>query len=155
MKFIYSHTPLFFIINAISSANVSTSSSVLFSNFSIWKVTPLSLWLVTVDGRDGDLLIDYGNFKNFKLNIEIEIDAQKSDLDTVIEEIKSWLYSGVDYSPLVIGKKTFQATYISNLDIAEVYKNVGTCLLIFECKPRPHGGIAWYQSYIMIPIQAC
>lgn len=97
--------------------------------------------VVPVDGRDGDLLIDYGNFKNFKLNIEIDIDAQKSSLETVVEEIKNWLYSGVDYSPLTIGSKTFQATFISNLDIIEEYKNVGTCLLIFECKPRGYGVI--------------
>ncbi|WP_347043149.1 hypothetical protein [Bacteroides fragilis] len=129
MNFTYRcHTSDEFGIKIISSNYLSSSAR--------------NVEVVPVDGRDGDLLIDYGNFKNFKLNIEIEIDAQKSDLDTVIEEIKSWLYSGVDYSPLVIGKKTFQATYISNLDIAEVYKNVGTCLLIFECKPRPHGGIA-------------
>lgn len=98
--------------------------------------------VISVDGRNGDLLIDYSNFKNFKLNIEIDIDAQKSDLNTVVEDIKNWLYSGVDYSELEIGGKTFQATYISNLDIVEVYKNVGTCLLIFECKPRSYGGIA-------------
>lgn len=129
MNFTYRcHTSDEFGIKIISSNYLSSSAR--------------NVEVVPVDGRDGDLLIDYGNFKNFKLNIEIEIDAQKSDLDTVIEEIKSWLYSGVDYSPLVIGKKTFQATYISNLNIAEVYKNVGTCLLIFECKPRPHGGIA-------------
>ena len=129
MNFTYRcHTSDEFGIKIISSNYLSSSAR--------------NVEVVPVDGRDGDLLIDYGNFKNFKLNIEIEIDAQKSDLDTVIEEIKRWLYSGVDYSPLVIGKKTFQATYISNLDIAEVYKNVGTCLLIFECKPRPHGGIA-------------
>lgn len=129
MNFTYRcHTSDEFGIKIISSNYLSSSAR--------------NVEVVPVDGRDGDLLIDYGNFKNFKLNIEIEIDAQKSDLDTVIEEIKSWLYSGVDYSPLVIGKKTFQATYISNLDIAEVYKNVGTCLLIFECKPSPHGGIA-------------
>lgn len=129
MNFTYRcHTSDEFGIKIISSNYLSSSAR--------------NVEVVPVDGRDGDLLIDYGNFKNFKLNIEIEIDAQKSDLDTVIEEIKSWLYSGVDYSPLVIGKKTFQATYISNLDIAEVYKNVGTCLLIFECKPRPYGVIS-------------
>ncbi|MDU4890956.1 MAG: hypothetical protein E6344_18355 [Clostridium sp.] len=129
MNFTYRcHTSDEFGIKIISSNYLSSSAR--------------NVEVVPVDGRDGDLLIDYGNFKNFKLNIEIEIDAQKSELDIVIEEIKSWLYSGVEYSPLVIGGKTFQATFISNLDIAEVYKNVGTCLLIFECKPRSYGVIS-------------
>lgn len=95
---------------------------------------------VPVPGRNGNLLIDSGCYENFQLRLECDIDAQKSNLNTVVSNLKKWLQATVFYSSLVLVDstgvvKTFEAAFINKLDIEETFKNFGATVLIFECKP--------------------
>lgn len=96
-----------------------------------------------IPGRNGDLIIDYGNYENFKFNLEIDFDISKTKFSTIEEladEISRWLQGPVTYSDLKLYRnnkliKTYQAAFVSKLDIIEAFIQCGEARLVFECKP--------------------
>ena len=93
---------------------------------------------IEVPGRNGNLLVDYGNFKNYQLTFNCDIKGK--NLDEVSMGLKNWLQTDFKYSNLDIYRnevkvKTFSATYISKLEIDEVANNYGEVILTFECEP--------------------
>lgn len=95
--------------------------------------------IIPIQGRSGSLIIDHGNDNNF--NLYFECDIKNVDLDEVSLLIAKWLKGDIGYSELNIyrnGKvvKTFQASFVSQIDIIEVAKKYGEIRLDFECKPQ-------------------
>ena len=94
--------------------------------------------VIPIQGRNGSLLIDYGNFENF--NLYFNCDIKNTDLDYISVELQKWLQTDIGYSDLVVYRndvavKTFSAAFISKLDLKEICKNYGEIKLDFECKP--------------------
>ena len=52
---------------------------------------------IQVKGRNGDLIIDNGNFENFTLEIECYLDSRESGLNAVSKELIKWLISDLKY----------------------------------------------------------
>ncbi len=93
---------------------------------------------IQVKGRNGDLIIDNGNYENFTLEIECYIDSRNSDLNTISKELKKWLVSDLKYKKLILSTDSnyyYEAICINKIDISEVVKNFGECLIVFSCKP--------------------
>lgn len=93
---------------------------------------------IQVKGRNGDLLIDNGNYENFTLEIECYLDARNSDLSLIATELKKWLIGDLRYKRLILSNDTdfyYEAICSNKLDITEMIKNFGECLIIFNCKP--------------------
>ena len=93
---------------------------------------------IQVKGRNGDLIIDNGNFENFTLEIECYLDSRESDLNTVSKELKKWLISDLKYKKLILSTDTnyyYEAICVNKIDISEVIENFGECLIVFSCKP--------------------
>ena len=93
---------------------------------------------IQVKGRNGDLIIDNGNYENFTLEIECYLDARNSNLNTISKEFKKWLLSDLKYKKLILGTDRdyyYEAICVNKIDISEVVKNFGECLIVFNCKP--------------------
>ena len=94
-------------------------------------------------GRNGELIIDNGNYNNFHLQIECFLDGrpQRNDkelsLAELADELKSWLQTSFEYSPIQIeGQDFYYEGYCDNsLDIKELFTNFGEVLITFNCKP--------------------
>lgn len=93
---------------------------------------------IQIKGRNGDLVIDNGNYENFTIEIECYLDARNSDLNIVSKELKKWLIGELKYKKLIVSTDTnfyYEAICINKIDISEVVKNFGECLIVFSCKP--------------------
>ena len=94
-------------------------------------------------GRNGDLIVDNGNYNNFTLEITCFIDGRpdkngkEKSLEELASELKAWLQTDFSYSPLAIDDgEFFYEAYLSNsLDISELFTNFAEVLLTFNCKP--------------------
>lgn len=94
-------------------------------------------------GRNGELIIDNGNYNNFHLQIECFIDGRPErngkelSLAELADELKSWLQTSFEYSPIQIeGQDFYYEGYCDNsLDIKELFTNFGEVLITFNCKP--------------------
>lgn len=97
----------------------------------------------TIQGRNGDLVIDYGYYNNFTLEIPCFIDGRPEkngvalSLEELADELKAWLQTDFSYGELRLDEdEFFYEAYCSNmLDIKEVFTNFGEVLLTFNCKP--------------------
>ena len=74
----------YFVYDGISSTDF---------NIVITKTNQLSgpernIEVIDVDGRDGSLLIDKGNYKSFELEIECSIDASDENIHYIARNIK-------------------------------------------------------------------
>ena len=93
---------------------------------------------IQVKGRNGDLIIDNGNYENFTLEIECYLDARESDLNAVSKELKKWLMNDLKYKKLILSTDSnyyYEAICANKLDISEMVENFGECLIVFNCKP--------------------
>ena len=83
---------------------------------------------IQVKGRNGDLIIDNGNYENFTLEIECYLDVRESDLNAVSKELKKWLMNDLKYKKLILSTDSnyyYEAICANKLDISEVVKNFG------------------------------
>ncbi|EGT4908111.1 phage tail protein [Clostridioides difficile] len=96
-----------------------------------------SIEKISIAGRNGDLTIDNGNFENFTLEIDCDIDAQSTDIEEVATKLKAWLQKDFSYKKLFANTTDFYyLAYCSNkLDISRIAKNFGEVLLQFDCMP--------------------
>lgn len=92
---------------------------------------------INIPGRNGDLAIDNGNFENFTLEIDCDIDARSTDIEEVATKLKAWLQKDFSYKKLFANTTDFYyLAYCSNkLDISRIAKNFGEVLLQFDCMP--------------------
>ena len=93
---------------------------------------------IQVKGRNGDLIIDNGNYENFTLEIECCLDARENDLNAVSKELKKWLMNDLKYKKLILSTDSnycYEAICANKLDISEMVENFGECLIVFNCKP--------------------
>ena len=52
-----------------------------------------SIEKILVPGRNGELILDNGNFENFILTIECYLNCSSEDKNVISKEIKKWLQS--------------------------------------------------------------
>ena len=91
------------------------------------------LEFISIPGRTGDLILDDNSRENFNLVIEGYIDARKSNLKTLTEQLDLWLNSSKGYQSITFDDGTvLKAVLISEIDINEVVKNFGELTLEFS-----------------------
>ena len=94
-------------------------------------------------GKNGELIVDQGNYTNFHLQIQCFVDGRPErngkelSLAELATELKAWLQTSFTYSPIQIeGDEFYYEGYCDNsLDIQELFTNFGEVLLTFNCKP--------------------
>ena len=89
--------------------------------------------LISVPGRDGDVIIDNGRYNN----VDVSYTCYCKDLSANMKSIKQWLcrpgyFKLTDsYDPLYFR----YAAFASKLKVDELLRNVGKAELVFNCKP--------------------
>ena len=127
---------MYFIYNGISSEGFGIK--IKKGGINNFSSPQRSYETIQVKGRNGDLLIDNGNYENFTLEIECYLDARNSNLNTISMEIKKWLMSDLGYKKLILSTDFnyyYEAICANKLDISEMVENFGECLIVFNCKP--------------------
>ena len=91
------------------------------------------LEFISIPGRTGDLILDDNSRENFNLIIEGYIDARKTNLKILTEQLDSWLNSTAGYQNITFDDGTvLKAVLISEIDPVEVVKNFGELTLEFS-----------------------
>ncbi|MBE6719191.1 MAG: hypothetical protein E7571_00865 [Ruminococcaceae bacterium] len=103
------------------------------SKKNIYSAPARDMQLISVPGRNGDVLIDNGRYEN----VDVLYTIGTADIKSKIKEIKTWLcrpgyFDLTDtYQPEYVRKACFN----SSLDVEELLNNVGTAAVRFSCKP--------------------
>ena len=91
------------------------------------------LEFISIPGRTGDLILDDNSRENFNLVIEGYIDARKTNLKILTEQLDLWLNSTTGYQSITFDDGTvLKAVLISEIDVNEVVKNFGELTLEFS-----------------------
>lgn len=93
-----------------------------------------------VPGRDGDLIIDNGRYKNVPIKYELAIVPGMTPFGfaQISQLIKDWLLPNTGYHQLW---DTYDAryyrlgAYTGSVDIEQELSSLGSCSLSFDCKP--------------------
>lgn len=97
-----------------------------------------SIEKILVPGRNGELILDNGNFENFILTIECYLNCLSEDKNVISKEIKRWLQSDFSYKKLILSDDLefyYEAYCDTKLDFEYVSSNFESFLISFSCKP--------------------
>ena len=97
-----------------------------------------SIEKILVPGRNGELILDNGNFENFILTIECYLNCSSKDKNVISKEIKRWLQSDFSYKKLILSNDTefyYEAYCDTKLDFEYISSNFESFLISFSCKP--------------------
>ena len=97
-----------------------------------------SIEKILVPGRNGELILDNGNFENFILTIECYLNCLSEDKNVISKEIKRWLQSDFSYKKLILSNDTefyYEAYCDTKLDFEYISSNFESFLISFSCKP--------------------
>ncbi len=94
--------------------------------------------LVSIPGKNGDLILPNNRKKNKEINIEAYVDLEelKKDAKTVAKEIKSWLQGEVKYKDLTFSDdlSSYKAVVVGEVEIYEEIENLLNIKFKFSCK---------------------
>ena len=128
------------------SGKDSRDFGILIKSKKTYNAPERDLQFVSVPGRNGDLIIDKGGYKNISVGYDIRVFADRlpdnnlnTDIAYSLSDIKNWLYSSVgdyfelsdSYEPLYYRKACFQG----NLQFTSKTVNVIDTTVNFNCKP--------------------
>jgi len=88
---------------------------------------------IEIQGRDGDLTIDYETYKPITFTLECTVINEDK-----MEDIKSWLNG---FSNLILSwrsDKYYKAKMINRIDISESMSDLGEFPLLFKCQPHAY-----------------
>lgn len=111
----------------------SDSMELLIAEKSIYNAPQRDVEMIYVPGRNGDVLIDRGGWKN----VDVSYTVQFVGLPEKAPQLRQWLQA-TGYHAL---KDSYQPDYFrygvftSQMNPEEIARNVGRLQLIFSCKP--------------------
>ena len=126
----------YFVFNNISSLSLG----VRIKNKNIYSAPKYDISLVSIPGRDGELIGGNERFPNVTISYSCFIVASSiEDLETKLRNVKKWLYSDPgeyhsltdSYAPNFVRKAVFN----SKLDISDQVKRIGVFTISFSCHP--------------------
>ena len=108
-----------------------------------------------VPGRNGDLIIDTGSYKNVSRSYSLALEYPK---DTTFvdnaQELMQWLKTAVGYSRLEddYDPEVYRmARYSASGSLSDIYEEATTLTVQFECKPQRYLKIGELSSKISVP----
>lgn len=94
---------------------------------------------VHIPGKNGDLLIDKGSYRNVSRAYEIAIGSRNGDFAEYANRISEWLHSGSGYARL---EDTYEpdyyrmAAYREGNIVENILRHAGRVTVKFDCKPQ-------------------
>lgn len=95
--------------------------------------------IVHVPGRNGDIVIDKGSYKNVPRSYEIAMGSARIGFDRITEAISGWLSSASGYARLEDSydpEHYRMAMYRESSDIENILFHAGRATINFDCKPQ-------------------
>lgn len=95
--------------------------------------------IVPIAGRNGDLVIDKGGYKNVERTYEVAIGSEGADFALLASKIADWLYKDVGYVRLEDSYEpdVFKmARLAQNEPIVNILQQAGRATLTFDRKPQ-------------------
>ena len=92
-----------------------------------------------VPGRNGDIIVDTGSWKNVDRTYNLAIDARKISYTEVASKLVQWLHSSNGYARLEDSYEPDfyrMAIYKDQGTISNIYNKAGTIDVTFNCKPQ-------------------
>lgn len=95
--------------------------------------------VVPVPGRNGDILIDNGGYKNVERSYEVAIGAEGANFTLLASKIVDWIYKDVGYVRL---EDSYESDYFKmaklnqNEPIINILQQAGRVTLTFDRKPQ-------------------
>lgn len=95
--------------------------------------------LIHIPGRNGDLVVDKGSYKNVTRTYKIAVSSPSESFSTISNRLAEWLYSPIGYSRL---EDTYEPEYYrkamfkSAVTIENVLNQAGRVNISFDCKPQ-------------------
>ena len=95
--------------------------------------------IVPVPGRNGDIIIDKGGYKNVERSYDVAIGAEGANFALLAAKITNWLYSNVGYVRL---EDSYEPDYFKmarlaqNEPIINILQQAGRATITFDRKPQ-------------------
>lgn len=102
------------------------------------KTSSRSYEEISIKGRNGNLLIDNGNYENIEIPVDVKIKAKKEEWPEIARRFATWLKGSVEYKKIVFSNdlEYYREGFCSNkLDIERTMSNLGKMRILFNCKP--------------------
>lgn len=130
-------------MGVITFNNIASSTIGLqVATFPDYTIPQREYQVISIPGRDGDLVIDNGNYKPVKKKYEINISVAIQNGLTAQEtfsRISNWVHSASGYAKLsdTYDSGYYMLAYYSGpADITNIFNEAGEGELEFTCKPR-------------------
>lgn len=123
------------IYNGISSADLH----VLVQHPPEYVIPERDYEVTHVPGRDGDILVDQGSWRNVERSYNLAIDARKDGYSAVAGAVARWLHSASGYARLEDSYEPEyyrMAMYKDTVDISNIAMQAGVFNATFNCKPQ-------------------
>lgn len=121
--------------NGISSKDLGIE----IETFPKYEIPEKEITKYEIPGRNGDIVIDHGTFKNVNVEYSISVMIKDGDYNSRLHAIASWLYSPSGYARLEDSYDTEcyrMARISSNTSFENLFNQAGKATLTFDCKPQ-------------------
>lgn len=94
---------------------------------------------ISIPGRNGDLMIDLGSYKNVDREYNISFGEECGDFTVLASQIPRWLYSGYGYQRL---EDSYEPEYYKMavvkdaMSVANILRQAGRATITFNRKPQ-------------------
>ena len=123
------------VFNGISSSDLHT----LVQHPPGYAIPERDCEVTHVPGRNGDIVVDNGTWKNVERTYNLAIDARKDSYSAVASAVANWLHSAKGYARLedTYDQDVYRmAMYKANTNISNIYMKAGVFDISFDCKPQ-------------------
>lgn len=121
--------------NGISSKDLGIE----IETFPKYEIPEKEISKFEIPGRNGDIVIDHGTFKNVNVEYSISVIIKDGDYNSRLHAIASWLYSPSGYARLEDSYDTEcyrMARISSNTSFENLFNQAGKATLTFDCRPQ-------------------
>lgn len=121
--------------NGISSKDLGVE----IESFPKYEIPEKEITKYEIPGRNGDIVIDRGTFKNVNVEYSISVMVKDGDYSSRLHAIASWLYSPSGYARLEdsYDSECYRMARISsNTSFENLFNQAGKATLTFDCKPQ-------------------
>lgn len=123
------------IFNGISSQSLQVQVEKL----SDYETPEKDYDIIHVPGKNGDIVIDKGSYKNVNRTYHIAIGSLERDFTPMANDISEWLHSASGYARLEDSYEPEYyrlAMYKDSIIIENLLGNAGRTSITFDCKPQ-------------------
>lgn len=95
--------------------------------------------IIHVPGRNGDIVINKGSYKNVERSYEIAVGSLEKYFVDLVNPVSEWLHSGIGYCRL---EDSYEPEYYRSamfneaIDIENIQFHGGRTTITFDCKPQ-------------------